>query len=317
MFFMVDDQLHVNTKITRMLDDEGPVKASPAIALWTLAGSFCRASFVDGVVTLGNAGRLLGDRRVAGKAAAMLVEYGLWHTEGHTCAVCPPVAKGSWLFHQWFQFGYGTGDAEKTAIAKRKELRNASIVEAVWARDTGPDGVAHCRYCGTKVQRPERGQRGGTRRGAGVGQLDHVDPTKAIGPSNIAVACPDCNQRKGQRTPEQAGLTLRPAPSAAPSPTPSDQTENQTAINTGSSRELSPLAGARVGVGEAGVGHGSVLGSAGVAPTVPVAARHGSPWHGHHGPPPDPDLVDQATCPDHDLPTPCRRCADQTYRETP
>ncbi len=48
---------------------------------------------------------------------------------------------------------------------------------------------------------------------------------------------------------------------------------------------------------------------AGHAPDVPTPGRFGSPWHGWHGPP---STVTETTCPDHDLPEPCRRCAATT-----
>lgn len=311
MFFQIDDQLHLNRKVTSMIDEEGPAKAGPAMMLWTLAGSLCRSSFVDGVVTAGNAARLLADRNAAKRAAGLLVKYGLWHAPGHDCPVCPEVDEGTWLFHQWFQFNYGTGEAERTAIAKRKELRTPGIVEAVWARDTAEDGP-RCRYCSKKAKRPEKGK-GGNRRGADVGHLDHVDPTQAIGAANIVVACAECNQTKGQRTPEQAGMTLQPPPGST-----TGSIGDQYGINT----DTVPPAGARVGAGLARVGRGSGLGSglgsadgpAGAAPTVPVPAEHGSPWRGHHGAPPPDDLIDAATCSTHGLPEPCRRCSADTYR---
>lgn len=311
MFFQIDDQLHLNRKFTGLIDEEGPAKAGPAVMLWTLAGSLCRSSFVDGVVTLGNATRLLTDRNLAKRAAGLLVKHQLWHGPGHDCKTCPPVAEGTWLFHDWFQFGYGTGEAERTAIAKRKELRTPAIVEAVWARDTGPDGSL-CRYCGKQLVRP--GGKGGNRRSPEVGHLDHVDPTQAIGAANIVLACGDCNRQKGQRTPDQAGMKLLDPPDRSMNGSTGDQ--------SGINPAAVPHAGAREGAGVARVGQGSGLGSgvgasigpAGSPPAVPVPAAHGSPWHGHHGPPPPDDVLRQATCFDHGLPEPCRQCAAQTYR---
>lgn len=314
MFFQVDDKLHANPKVNAMLDELGLGKAGPALALWTLAGSRARDAGYDGVLTTALLGRLVGDRRVALRAAAVLVRFGLWHEPGHDCPRCPPVEEGTFLFHDWFQFGYGTAAAEKVAVAKRKELRTPGVVEAVWARDTGPDGKPRCRYCAREVVRPKHG---GNRKTATIGQLDHVDPTLADGPRNIVVACPDCNRTKGQRTPEQAGMSLLPAP------TPTVQVH-------GSSHGGVPPAGARAGTGVAGVGPGSgtgevrqgrgsgerptEVGRAGEPPPTEVPARFGSPWRDHSGPPPPPELIDQATCPDHGHPTPCRTCAAETYR---
>ncbi len=65
--------------------------------------------------------------------------------------------------------------------------------ENVYARDHGA-----CQYCGKKVTRAEA-------------TYDHVLPRSQQGGThweNIVIACVPCNQRKGGRTPAQAGLTL-------------------------------------------------------------------------------------------------------------
>lgn len=320
MFFQVDDKMWSNKKFVDMIDEQGWQAAAGAVALWTLAGSHARGSGLDGVLTQARISRLVGGMapEQAAAASALLVKYGLWHVPGHDCEKCPPVEPGTFLFHQWFQFKYATAAAERETAARMRELREASIVEAVWARDTDPQGIARCRYCAKEVKRPQRGAQGGARRGNDIGQLDHIDPTKAIGATNIVVACPECNQKKSQRTPEQAGMRLRPAPTRQRA----DQVNDQVPIKSESKPEVSP-ARARPRTGGGGVGTGVGVGvepgeahqtdprpqgRAGPTPTVATPALFGSPWKDHHGPPPPPDLVEQATCPDHDLPRPCRRC---------
>jgi len=314
VFFQVDDKLHCNPKVMAMIEAEGFARAAQALGLWTLCGALARDAGLDGVITLGQAAKAAMDRSGARRAAAMLVRYQLWHAPGHDCEICPQPPQNAWVFHDWFQFGYGTGEEEKTAVAKRKELRRPAVVEAVWARDTAPDGQARCRYCGRRVQRKQG--RGGDRRSVLVGTLDHVDPTRAIGASNIVVACSECNQKKAQRTPEQAGMTLQPPP-GRPAETAPINTEINTAINPESIHEVSPprarggarAGGAWVGPGSPpGSGSGDAAGRAGAAPVVPVAAPWGSPWKGHAGPPPPAELVEEATCPEHNLPEPCRKC---------
>jgi 5-methylcytosine-specific restriction endonuclease McrA len=69
--------------------------------------------------------------------------------------------------------------------------------ENVFARDGGK-----CQYCDTRVARSEA-------------TYDHVVPRAHGGVTtwtNIVIACVSCNQRKGGRTPEQAGMKLRSIP---------------------------------------------------------------------------------------------------------
>jgi 5-methylcytosine-specific restriction endonuclease McrA len=59
-----------------------------------------------------------------------------------------------------------------------------------------------CQYCGVRVTMTS-----GTR--------DHVQPLSRGGPdvlSNVVTACRDCNGRKDNRTPAEAGMTLRSQP---------------------------------------------------------------------------------------------------------
>ena len=69
--------------------------------------------------------------------------------------------------------------------------------ETVFARDGG-----RCQYCNRQLARPNA-------------TYDHVTP-RALGGrtgwENIVIACVRCNQRKGGRTPAQAGMTLAKVP---------------------------------------------------------------------------------------------------------
>lgn len=63
-----------------------------------------------------------------------------------------------------------------------------------------------CVYCG-RHRRDLRGRQFLTR--------DHVMPTSRGGPNsweNVVTACSPCNNRKGDRLPEEAGMTLRSTP---------------------------------------------------------------------------------------------------------
>lgn len=69
--------------------------------------------------------------------------------------------------------------------------------ENVYSRDAG-----RCQYCGAPVPRDEI-------------TYDHVLPRARGGTTtweNIVICCVPCNQKKGGKTPEQAGMKLRSTP---------------------------------------------------------------------------------------------------------
>ena len=80
-------------------------------------------------------------------------------------------------------------------IPRRKAIKFSR--SNVFARDGG-----RCQYCSRKVPRHDF-------------TYDHVVP-RAQGDktewSNVAISCSPCNQRKGGRTPAQAGMSLRSEP---------------------------------------------------------------------------------------------------------
>jgi 5-methylcytosine-specific restriction endonuclease McrA len=82
--------------------------------------------------------------------------------------------------------------------AMTPEIRSVKFSrENIYARDKG-----QCQYCGTRVKVSEF-------------EYEHVIPRAQGGKTtweNIVVACTSCNQRKGGRTPLQAGLQLRSIP---------------------------------------------------------------------------------------------------------
>lgn len=80
-------------------------------------------------------------------------------------------------------------------IRKKKAVKFSR--HNIYARDNG-----RCQYCGNKVRLSEM-------------QYEHVVPRAQGGKTcweNIVVSCTDCNQRKGGRTPQQAGMHLRSMP---------------------------------------------------------------------------------------------------------
>ena len=217
-FFQVDDQLHVNPKTSALAEMalRDDLVGMAALGLWTMAGSVTQAALTDGLVSHVQLMKILLNSDAVDLLAARLVEVGLWHTAGHSCEQCPKVKEGHYLFHDWFQFGYDKGVEVRLARAKRKELNDPQIKAAVWARDAEDDKCTRgrCRYCGDMVFKK-------TSKGDKRPEMDHVDPKLAVGVRNIVLSCAQCNREKGRRTPEQAGMALRPAPvretAAAPS----------------------------------------------------------------------------------------------------
>jgi len=92
-------------------------------------------------------------------------------------------------------------DVQRERWARGKQLlRNRDLCHRIQERDQHI-----CRYCGTRVNWTDRkGKDGGT--------YDHIDPDGPNSIGNVVVACRRCNGRKKDRTPDQAGLTLAPAP---------------------------------------------------------------------------------------------------------
>lgn len=94
--------------------------------------------------------------------------------------------------------------------AQKADSRDARLRATVYDRDGGC-----CRYCRSGPLRKKGMGRAKDRRRAL--QYDHVNPDKAAGAdaANYVVACARCNELKGRRTPDEAGLVLLAAPTDA------------------------------------------------------------------------------------------------------
>lgn len=211
-WFQIDDGFTTNPKVRKLLDLslEGDDRGLAAIGLWVSAGSDINQSTLDGIVSRAGLVRIALNPAKVDELADLLVDAGLWHTAGHTCSRCTQPPPGAFKFHDWSDYGYATREEKQLKDRKAKELKDSRIRAEVWARDcVSPDRPrdADCRYCGKRVR-----QKDSRSEPADRAHLDHVDPTRAIGSTNIVIACGGCNSHKGQRTLTQAQLQLRPPP---------------------------------------------------------------------------------------------------------
>ena len=108
--------------------------------------------------------------------------------------------------HDFLQ--HNPANRDKTPLGKLRVRRKnwlkrngKGLLVEVYSRDQGL-----CRYCAI---RPVDGGEGPT-----ALHHDHVDPDPTLEPNNgnffdnIVISCEGCNTRKGQRTPEEAGMPL-------------------------------------------------------------------------------------------------------------
>lgn len=182
-WFPVDDAFHSHPKARKA--------GLEALGLWTLAGSHCMAYLTDGFV----ADWWVKEKPRGAVLAKRLVAAGLWSPAEHD-------GEQGWQFHDWkVECTKAHVLAERRASAARQEVaRNPQLRGAIRERDGDV-----CRYCGTPVEwHNRRGPTGGT--------YDHVIPDGGTTIDNLVVCCRGCNSKKGRRTPEQAGMKLRPVP---------------------------------------------------------------------------------------------------------
>lgn len=103
--------------------------------------------------------------------------------------------------HDWNDYAGKLLERREGDARRKRSMREAyenGTIYAVRQRDGDT-----CRYCGKTVNWNDR-------RGADGGTYDHVIPDGPATVENLVVCCRACNSKKGHRTPEQAGMILRP-----------------------------------------------------------------------------------------------------------
>jgi 5-methylcytosine-specific restriction endonuclease McrA len=133
----------------------------------------------------------------------------LVHQRGDACECIEDLYWPEGAAYAYYVHGYlddnPTADEWDLRRRKREEGRSADLRDQAFRRDAG-----RCRYCSVQV-----GSWADNRSGRGA-CLDHVDPARADGIVNLVLACRECNSKKGNRTPEQAGMTLQAPPTEPP-----------------------------------------------------------------------------------------------------
>lgn len=180
-YFRVDNHLPDNPKI---------VRAGPEAELLYIHGlAYCSRLMTDGRIPKAVVPRLAWKN--AAKNTSKLVEAGLWIDRDDEYEV------KDYLKHQRSREQI---EASRAFARRRMTLnRNPELTAAIKERDRNC-----CRYCGIRVNwRDRKSPKGGS--------YDHILPVTAGGEDefeNLVVACKACNEKKGNRTPDQAGMKL-------------------------------------------------------------------------------------------------------------
>lgn len=116
-WFRIDDGFYDHPKIKAL--PRGPVRKG-AIALWTMAGSWCARYLKDGMVPAAQIEELGG----SAKDAQALVATTLWHEHDHGCPACPDVPPKHYLYHEWGLYQKTKEQVEKEREQAKKRQAN-------------------------------------------------------------------------------------------------------------------------------------------------------------------------------------------------
>jgi hypothetical protein len=180
-----------------------------ANGLFARALSYCAHYLTDGYVPMAWV-----DAQGSKRAAKKLTDAGLWE----------PIEDGFRILG-YLDANPSRDDIEETRGKdgrKHALHRDKQLVNAIRARDGD-----QCRYCAITVDWTDR-------RSSKGGTYDHVDPAGDNSMENVVVACRGCNAVKGKRTPDQAGIELRPTPNLIPIRSGSGSGSNRGAGRNGS-----------------------------------------------------------------------------------
>lgn len=161
--------------------------------LWVEGLSHCQRHLTDGAIS-----------RTALRTFRYALPAAVAELEASVDGLAPlwePAAEGYQVhdYLQWNEPRERVLQNRQCAKQRMSLFKDPELRAAIRRRDGD-----HCRYCGVEVAwHDRRGPRGGT--------YDHVAPYGGNDAGNLVVACRSCNSRKGGRTLDECGLTLRPA----------------------------------------------------------------------------------------------------------
>lgn len=213
----LDSQVAGHPKILA-LDDPS------ALLLWMMTLVGCSRHETDGRVEPHMLKRFGVDAYVTTPAklraaTRRIVNTGLWHdaTTIHDCGACcaefgDTIPRDLLVVHNWNDWNPNRADkTDETKAMKanrRRQLKKLPrLKEEIRQRDRD-----YCRYCGIRVNMSDHVSHEG-------GQLDHIDPDGPNTLENLVRSCRGCNMyRKGERTPDEAGMEMLPAPKPGQAP---------------------------------------------------------------------------------------------------
>jgi 5-methylcytosine-specific restriction endonuclease McrA len=216
-WFKIDSLLAEHPKWMSLDDPEAKL-------LWVMVGVGCSRIESDGVIRppmfkkwAFDAGLMPGQKLT--RKVRKIVEVGLWH-DATTFAACDEcvsefpdgLASGELVMHNFNDWNPNKADKANESSAWKANRRRRlgklkKLKQEIYLRDRD-----YCRYCGIRVNMNDRISTEG-------GCLDHVDPDGENTLENLVRCCRGCNiYRKGERTPQEAGMRLLPPPERGVAP---------------------------------------------------------------------------------------------------
>jgi 5-methylcytosine-specific restriction endonuclease McrA len=165
-----------------------------AFRLWHEGLAYCRKFQTDGLIptTVMRRLRSYSPKRMRELMTPWMAEMNpLWD----------PIQDVGVKVHDYLDWNLSKEEEQQQREESKQRMalsRDPEIRRALRSRDGN-----NCRYCGRVVSWTDR-------RGPAGATYDHITPGAGSHIENLAVACRGCNSKKGRRTPDEAGMALRP-----------------------------------------------------------------------------------------------------------